>query len=147
MQNFFYELSSNSFLLILVLIWVVPLLIAGFIGIIRLRRVYQGLQMPVYPGKRRGELFDWTHGPKTPRAALLAVGGNLCLAGLYSWLLTNPASRNSPARMLIMACGIAVFSVRAALNYQRFRRLGGQTGATVNLPQTSGAARKIYRSP
>jgi hypothetical protein len=70
MQNFFYELSSNSFLLILVLIWVVPLVIAGFIGITRLRRVYKGLQMRVYPGTRRGELFDWTHGPKTPRSEL-----------------------------------------------------------------------------
>lgn len=142
MQDLFYELSPNFVLLLLVLLWIVPLLIAGFIGIIRLRRVYKGLQMPVYPGTRSGELFDWTHGPKTPRAALLAVGGNLCMAGLYALLLTNPTGRNSHARMLILACGVAVFLVYAALNYRRLRQLKRQTVATANLPQPSGGARK-----
>ena len=139
MRYLFDKLSPKFVLLILVMVWIVPLLAYGFVGIVRLRRVYKGLQMPVYPNNRRGELFDWTRGPKTPRAALVEAVGSLCFAGMYSWLLTSPANRNSAINMLILTCGIAVFLVSAALDYRRFRKLQSKTPA--NAPQPSGVAR------
>jgi hypothetical protein len=142
MQHALDKLPPNLVLLILVIVWAVPLLIIGIVGFVRLQRVYRGLQMPVYPGKRNGELFDWAPGPKTASAAKYSFFGSLLYSLFLVWTLVRMhLSDSNFGRAFhlagwVLAVGIPIHS------YVRWKRFARKSPPTDNSFQVSGAARK-----
>ena len=141
MQDILRELPPNLVLFVLVLVWIVPLLIAGIVGYVRLRRVYRGLQMPAYPINRKGELFDWTYGPKTASAAKYSFFGSLVYSLLWMWILVRMHLHDShfdQALYLASWAAAVLFPIR---NYVHWRRLVRKSRQTDNSFQVSGEAK------
>jgi len=138
MQSLFHKLPPNLVLFILVMAWIVPLLIAGIVGFVRLRRVYRGLQMPVYPGRGKGELFDWAPGPKTPSAAKYSFIGSLLYPLFLTWLLFRMRFSDDPALYLIGWAAVVGIPIQA---YVRWRKLARKIPLSQDSFQLSGGPR------